>query len=675
MARDLYEHFRIEAREIQEALSHDAIALEQRSQGPAAAEVLARMRRSAHTLKGAARVVRQNRIADLAHAIEDALRTDASGTLGASALGDLLVSIDAIGAAVGALDGPPAAHAASDAFVDTVRVEVAQMDDVMQSIAEAGVQLTASRRAVATLRDARVLSSFLAAQFASPGGTAAPGSVARSRALSEELDGLLTGLLRALPESLRAVERELLQARNAADRLRLVSVRTIFPMLETAAHDAGRASAGNFELHMTGGDVRLDAQVLAGVRDALAHVVRNAVVHGIEPASERVSAGKSPIGRIELHVRRHGHRVAFVCRDDGRGFDVDAIRRAAVERGLVAASDAAALPDADAAMLALGAGLSTRADVDQVAGRGVGLDIVREAVARLRGEVALRSERGRGAEVEIRLPVSLLSVQMLLVRSGEDVTAVPLDAVVRTLCFDRGMIAVAAQGSKILLDDVAIPYVPLAWMLGRDGAKTDATRFVVIVRAGNSRVAVGVDQLVGTGIEIVRPVPPSAAATDVIAGASLDAEGIPRLVLDPAGLVRAASRVQRPIALASSKPRTPVLIVDDSLTTRLLEQSILETAGYEVELASSGEEGLRKARTGKYKLFLVDVEMPGIDGYEFVRTVRADPELREIPAVLVTSRNADEDIRRGTEAGARGYLVKGEFEQGRLLRLIEQVLA
>jgi two-component system chemotaxis sensor kinase CheA len=186
-------------------------------------------------------------------------------------------------------------------------------------------------------------------------------------------------------------------------------------------------------------------------------------------------------------------------------------------------------------------------------------------------------------------------------------------------------------------------------------------------------VAVGVDRLLGTARIVVRPLPELAPASPIVAGASLDAGGNPQLVLDPDGLVAAAQGE----GAAEAEPipvRHPVLVVDDSLTTRMLEQSILESAGYEVDVAASAEEALEIARRKRYALFLVDVEMPGMDGFAFVERIRSDPALLDIPAILVTSRAGEEDRQRGRDAGARGYIVKSEFDQAELLTMIRPLI-
>ena len=191
----------------------------------------------------------------------------------------------------------------------------------------------------------------------------------------------------------------------------------------------------------------------------------------------------------------------------------------------------------------------------------------------------------------------------------------------------------------------------------------------MVVQGTGGLAAIGVDRLLGTARIVVRPLPQHMTASPIVVGASLDAEGNPQLVLDPDGLIAVAHRGDA-IELESTPARRPVLVVDDSLTTRMLEQSILESAGYEVELAMSGDEALDLVGRTRYALILVDVEMPGMDGFTFIERIRSDPALRDIPAILVTSRAAPEDRQRGRDVGAQGYIVKSEFDQAELLTMI-----
>jgi two-component system, chemotaxis family, sensor kinase CheA len=273
--------------------------------------------------------------------------------------------------------------------------------------------------------------------------------------------------------------------------------------------------------------------------------------------------------------------------------------------------------------------------------------------------------------LEIVVPVSLAAVEALIVEAGGRTVAIPLDAVKRTLRVAPGDLAQSARGTSMMFEGRDIPFAPLERTLGRTTQSRDVARSwsAVVIEGANALAAVGVERLRGTQNLVLRPLPEFTPGDPTVAGASLDAEGHPQLVLDPEGLVEHVSRVGAMPAAANSA-RAPILVIDDSLTTRMLEQSILESAGYEVDLATSGEDGLERALKRRYALFLVDVEMPGMDGFTFIERTRKDPALRDIPAILVTSRASAEDRRRGQSVGARAYIVKGEFDQIDLLEKI-----
>jgi two-component system chemotaxis sensor kinase CheA len=692
VVKDPYTYFRVEARELLDGLAQGILQLEK---GTPAPEVVARLLRLAHTLKGAARVVKQPGIAELAHTVEGVLTShrDSGQPLSRTQGSELLRLLDTIASHLSALAAPlePASDVAvvepgrppTEEPLETLRVEIREMDSLLRTVTEAGVQLGAVRKAIGTaghLREvARVLLDLLTAGGGEHGAGASPG-MDRARALATELRSSFDGLQRSLAVDLDRVDGELAEIRDVAHRLRLIPAQTVFPSLDRSVRDAAQTLGKRVAFEASGGEVRLDANVLASLRDALMHVVRNAVAHGVETEAERVAIGKSPTGQVRLEVERHGGRVAFVCRDDGRGIDVEAVRKAAVARGLVPASEATAL-SSDRIIALLGAGgLTTSHDVTELSGRGIGLDVVRATTSRLKGDMSIRSEPGRGATIEIQVPISIASLQGLVVEAAGALAAIPLDAVRQTLRVRDADIARSAESDSILHEGHVIPFLPLDHMLRRPGSASLASGrhrgvwSAVVVQAGDRRVAVGVDRLLGTFNIVMRPLPVVLDADPVVSGASLDAEGNPQLVLDPGGLVTAAERGRRMVSEQADPQRAPVLVIDDSLTTRMLEQSILESAGYEVELAVSAEEGLGKARDRRYSLFIVDVEMPGMNGFEFVAEARSDAALREIPAILVTSRNAVEDRCRGEQVGARAYIVKGEFDQGHLLKSIRRLI-
>jgi two-component system, chemotaxis family, sensor kinase CheA len=261
------------------------------------------------------------------------------------------------------------------------------------------------------------------------------------------------------------------------------------------------------------------------------------------------------------------------------------------------------------------------------------------------------------------------------------IVSLPLDAVRCTRRVAAGDVIRTAAGQSIAHGGTMIPFTTLAALLGSgasppppppQGRSAGGVTSAVVIQGATGMAALAVDQLLGSSGVMLRPLPDLAPAAAVVAGASLNAEGRPQLVLDPDALVAEAARQTAGPVVAEAE-RRPVLVIDDSLTTRMLEQSILESAGYDVDVATSGEEAIESARRKRYALFLVDVEMPGMDGFTFIERTRGDPALRDVPAILVTSRASADDRRRGQEVGAQGYIIKSEFDQAQLLGRVRQL--
>ncbi|MGB2590077.1 MAG: response regulator [Candidatus Acidiferrum sp.] len=687
MAKDQYKYFRIEARELIEGLNQAVLELEREGNRK---ETLARLLRLAHTLKGASRVVMQPGIADCAHAIEDCLTPyrDGPEAIPQNCTDQVLAMLDTIAGGVAALDSSieprkEAPRSAGQPSFETVRVEIGEMDNLLESIAEAAVQIRALRRELSTLDRANQLAgslventSMLVGRDAELDGYHMSRHGSQPRSSAEELRTQLHRLRRNFSAGLDQIDAEFTQVRDAANRLRLVPTASVFSTLERAVRDAAQSLRKDVIFQSFGGANRMDAHVLAALRDALLHVVRNAVAHGIEHPQERVAAKKPAQGRVELRVEQRGTRIVFQCSDDGRGIDLEAIRRVAIGRGIVAREDAASLGLEEAVKIIMKAGVTTRGAVDDVSGRGIGLDVVRDTALRLKGDVKIQSAAGKGTTLTLSVPVSLSALAALEVDAGGTTAALPLDSIRQTMRLADADIARSAERDSITYEGKVIPFLILGRALRTARADDHKRRFwsAVILEGSTGMAAIGVDRLVGTSNVVVRPLPSLADASALIAGASLNAEGDPQLVLDPDGLISSAAQERPARSDAVATRRETVLVIDDSLTTRMLEQSILESAGYDVDIATSGEEGLEKARAKQYGLFLVDVEMPGMSGFEFVTRTRADSRLSAVPAILVTSRNAPEDRRRGEEAGARAYIVKGEFDQGYLLRMTRELI-
>jgi two-component system chemotaxis sensor kinase CheA len=670
--RDPLRYFRIEARELVDQISAAVLDLDQQP-GP---DLVARLLRFAHTLKGAARVVKQTEIADRAHELEEVLvaHRGSSDALPAAEMRELLRLNDDIVRFVGELDGPvlepakPDAPMAPEAEEPAPRAVTADLDELLDAIGEANARIAPLRDGSQTLtrlhRGVEVLGERLRSGRDPVG--------ARTTVLRLASD--LGALTRRLTDAVDQVERELDEVRGRAEGLRLVSAGTIFTGLHRAVHDAAEAEGKRVRFVAHGAETRMGPHLLNQVNGAFLHVVRNAVVHGIEPAAQRRSAGKPAEGSVTVTVERRGRWARFRCADDGRGFDLTALRRVAESRGLLPPG---AEPDPQTLIeLVLHGGISTSGTVTEVAGRGIGMDVARDVAAQLHGTVSIDNRPGRGATVEIVVPLTLLSMNGLIVEAGGTIATMPMDAVRRCVRLPKEDAATAVASGRLAHEGQVVPFLPLARTLTYAGDNQGGAGVAIVLSADDVTVAVGVDRLAGTTTLVARPLPDLAPAAPVIGSVAIDLDGNPRLVLDPHGLVAAARDDPGAGGLPPEEfeSRLPILVVDDSLTTRMLERSILESAGYEVDLAASAEEGLQMAQARDYGLFLTDIDMPGLNGFEFVEHTRADPALAGVPAILVSSRASAEDRRRGELAGAAAYVVKGEFNQEELLAHIRRLI-
>ncbi|WP_189113600.1 hybrid sensor histidine kinase/response regulator [Pilimelia terevasa] len=737
MPQDPLRYFRIEARELVEQLSQGILDLELEAADP---DIVGRLLRAAHTFKGAARVVGQNALAEQAHAVEDLLMPYRQSTerVPRETVAPLLALADEMSAAVAALApapaadppapvagppagtpapttvrvqpasaGPPAGPVAGDpasgpagpprdpapaaapagtlpaqaAGFAAVRADAQDVDELLDVVGEAHAQFAPLRRQVhaveRTRRSAKLLADRLRARAGQTGDEPPTRTAQSGHATAARLAGELATLARHLTDSVEYLERELDEVRRRAEHLRLVPASGMFTSLRRAARGVADAEGKRVVFEARGGDLRLDPQVLTLVGSAMLHVVSNAVSHGIEPPDARTAAGKRPEGHVEVHAERRGRHGAFICRDDGRGLDLTALRAAAARTGWHPSGDA----DQDLQELVpllMRGGISTAPQVTAVSGRGIGMDVLRDISHQLGGEVSIQTAPGGGTTVELRVPLTVVSLRGLNVRAAGVLATVPLDAVRGCLRLDSEETARAAGAGALPYEGRLLPYLPLADLLpGDDRAEPARTAVAIILAAGAETVAVGADELLGTTALVARPLPELTPADAVVDGVTVDVEGIPRIVLDPHALVaRAARDTPEPDAGhgGDAAERATILVIDDSLTTRMLERSILESAGYRVDVAASGEEGLAKATAGDYSLFLVDIDMPGIDGFTFTARTRAEPDLSHVPVILVSSRTSAEDRRRGAEAGASGYMAKSEFNQGELLERIRKLV-
>lgn len=686
MATNLDEYFRIEAAELLADLTRGLLNLEKE---PERTDLLGQCFRYAHTLKGAARTARRLSIGELAHAIEDTLadHRDTGTPVEREEVTDLLAILDTIRLELGeaapktateeADTRSPAPYMPSeDERLKTVRVELASMEDLFDDISEIAVQLFPLRGGTEILKSAldTTTSATRRVRAAQEDGLG-PDSADISFETLTDIHNRLKLAHDDIATSLERVESYLGRARDVVSALRLVPVNTIFDPLELAARDTAEALGKEVIFEVDGGTVRMEVQILSAVRDALLHVIRNAIDHGLEKPLERLAQGKNRAGLVRIDVERKARRVVFRVRDDGRGVNAQAVREAAVRRGIIDAAGAQGLSTAEALRLVFQAGVSTSETITKVSGRGVGLDVVRELATRLRGDVEMHSEEGRGTTLTLEVPITLTSLLVLNVALGGETLLIPLDDVRGTSIVPAADIVDSPGGSQVIHEGRAVPFVALSRVLGRATSTQHRSHSVaVFLQSGERMTAFEVDRVQGVMEVMVKPLPAAAGAPLLVAGAAFDPRGDPLLVLDPRGLVQAAIGMPLDARPTPHERALPILIIDDSLTTRMLEQSILESAGFEVDVAASAEEALEKATERHYGLFVVDIEMPGMNGFEFTARTRVDPLLKQIPIIIVTSLASEADRLRGLELGASAYLVKGGFDQERFVGEVSKLV-
>jgi two-component system chemotaxis sensor kinase CheA len=462
----------------------------------------------------------------------------------------------------------------------------------------------------------------------------------------------------------------------------MLPLATITPTFGRMVRDLAREQNKQINLTMVGGDTELDKRVLEQIKDPLIHLLRNAVDHGLESPAQRQQAGKPAEGQITLAASQQGNNVVITISDDGEGLDIPAIRLAAVRKGLLDKAEVEKLNEAEVAHLIFNSGLSTSKIITDISGRGVGLDVVRQNVEELHGALEVSFGPGQGTTFTLTLPLTLASSRGLLVRAGQQTFALPLTTVERMLHVERSAIA-SVEGREAMTHQ-GKP-IALAWLEDLlelpSGSKEANPLTVVIVAVAEKRLGLIVDSLVGEQEIVMKSLGKQLAKVTGIAGATVLGSGQVILALHAADLVKLAGRTaSRPSTGPKARPaeekqHKTILVVDDSITTRTLEKNILEAAGYQVKLATDGEEALAVlVSSGLPDLIVSDVNMPRLDGFELTKRVKQDKRHADIPVILVTSLDSPADKARGIEVGADAYIVKSKFDQGNLLEIVEQLV-
>jgi chemosensory pili system protein ChpA (sensor histidine kinase/response regulator) len=505
-----------------------------------------------------------------------------------------------------------------------------------------------------------------------------------SRALAEtsgdvaSIQGLLETLTREAQNLLTQQSRVITELQNSLMRTRMVPfqrhVQRLTRLVRQAANDTGKRA----ELVVQGAAAELDRQMLERMVPPLEHMLRNAVVHGIETAERRAALGKPDVGRISVSLERDGAEVVIVVADDGAGISVKLIREKAIALGLT--DPQAKLTDEEAVQLILEPGFSTAGHVTQAAGRGVGMDVVATEVKKLGGGLFIDTTAGKGSRFTIRLPFTLAISQALIVRVAEETYALPLATVEGVVRLPRNIVArhLGRDAPMFEYGGQKYRFQQLGSFVGLGATRlpeADVSISVVLIRAGEHSTALVTDELVGSREIVVKSLGPQISGIRGIAGATILGDGRIVIILDMGSLVRSEWRARptETVVLDQRDRRTFALVVDDSITVRRVTQRLLERNGMRVLTAKDGVDAVSLLQENLPDIILLDIEMPRMDGYEVAAHVRNDPRLKDIPIVMITSRVSEKHRARAIELGVDDYLGK-PYQESQLLDAIEPLV-
>ncbi|HEY7956607.1 MAG TPA: response regulator [Polyangia bacterium] len=711
---DMIDPFLEEAAERIEALSQKLLRLES---SPADGELVREIFRDLHTVKGSSGFVGLKRMNRLAHAAEELIGQVRSGARP--------VERPLIDALLGALDGlkailAAAAGASGPSRLSGVRIEVS-IDDLLAQLRAPGAPRAAPppmspveikpADARQTLRvDFEKLDALLNLVGELLLSRARlHGSVASLAALSRELDGQLrrarrgaktpsaallddldrfgriqAGLASDLTDGAGQLDHVAGELRQQVMKLRMLPIGRVFNKYHRTVRELAHQLGKQVRLEIEGADTELDKVLLEQLDDPLLHLLRNALDHGVEEPEARAAAQKPPEGVITLRAQHRGNQIAIEIADDGAGIDPQKLRDKARSSRLASEDELAQMDDKQVLDLIFRPGFSTAARVTDLSGRGVGMDVVRAAVSRLSGSIEIASEPGRGTTFTLKLPLTLAIIQVLLVRAAGEDLALPLDCVVRSLaCRPEELHRLYDRELLVLSDGEQVPLLRLAEVLELGGPRFSGAELpVVLVEAAGEIYGLAIDRLVGKQEIVLKTLGGLLEEVPCAAGATLIGDRV-ALILDVVEVVQRGLRRHAPAMLAplTDTPEAPararprVLLAEDSEVVREAMRRALEACGCEVVTARDGTEALLLAERDPagFDLISTDVMMPGKDGYELTRALRADPRHKDVPIVMVTSRSEHLDRVRGFDAGVDEYLVK-PLDQGELERAIDRHL-
>ena len=467
--------------------------------------------------------------------------------------------------------------------------------------------------------------------------------------------------------------------------LRQLPLSTVFNIYPRMVRDLARQQGKEIELIIEGGDTKADKKIIEEIKDPLLHLIRNAIDHGIETPDERISQGKSKTATIILRGYQTGNSIGIEISDDGRGLDIESIAQTAIKRQVRTEAELATMSEFEIQSLIFASGFSTRTEITELSGRGVGLDVVRANVERLKGSIQVTSVPSNGCKFQVRLNTSLATTKVLILEVNQTLYALPLEFIQTMITLSPQDIYQIEGHPTVTFDNQPLSVSKLAALLQLATPKQNYSKHknylsCIVLQVGSEHFGIIVDDLIDQQDVVLKPQSKLLQRIPNIAGATILGSGEVCMILHPPDLLHSLrsgswQKVSDPVdSVVTTNRLNRLLLVEDSPIIRTQMQRLLQGAGYHVTLAEDGLAGWQQVQAQDFDLVLSDVEMPQMTGLEMTTNIRQDSKYDRLPIVLITTLASPADKRRAQEAGANAYLTKGDFDQRLLFQTLEQLI-
>ena len=468
---------------------------------------------------------------------------------------------------------------------------------------------------------------------------------------------------------------------DASISLRMQPIASVFSLMPRVIFEISQECRKTVDYKIKGKDTEVDIRLLETIKDPLIHLLRNAIFHGIESPGERLKAGKPQQGSIELTAYQKGSHIHIEVSDDGRGLDPARLRSKAVELGILREDQSELLTDQEAVNLIFKTGFSTVTSVTSVSGRGVGMDVVKKSLKAMGGNVFVESRRGQGAKFILMIPITVMLKKVMLLSSGGQVFSIPMESIDFVAYIDRGTIKTSGSRQIISLRDRILPVARLDDLLGLEQTDREGGQYSngMVVRYLNEELVLIVDEIIGENEVVLQQLEEPIKRAKFVSGVTTLESNEPVVILNPEHLIDKAKAetfayekiIEEPETIPRERKR--ILLVEDSMTTSELERQVLTSCGYEVTQAYDGEEAISKLERQIHDIVITDIKMPRMDGFAMIEKLRSDARYKNLPIIVVSSLDSEEDKQKGYDLGANAYITKQTFNQGDLIELIERL--